>query len=107
MKILRELEQWNATLPVWGQALIFIALVLFSVLSVYGRINTGFGAKLFSRVSEDQIRSNIGHIVQYTVISHYSDPGLYLDSGQTIQPDLNRPVGDSTDVWTQGKLCGT
>lgn len=67
MRTLRQLEALVGQLPVWGQILLAAFLVLFSVASVYGRINPRFGAKVFSRIPEDQIQTNVFHIVWYTV----------------------------------------
>jgi hypothetical protein len=36
----------------------------FSVISVYGRINTN----VFSRIPPDRVRKDVGHIVKYTVV---------------------------------------
>lgn len=66
--MLFKLSRLLETIPVWGQILIAIFLVGFSIVSVYGRIDLGFGAKAFSRIPRHRLRSDVGHIVQYTVI---------------------------------------
>jgi len=68
MRPLHQLSQMLDTLPVWGQVLIAIGLVAYSILAIYGRINLKFGEKAFSKIPGDQIRSNVPHIIQYTVI---------------------------------------
>jgi hypothetical protein len=83
MRILFDLEQLSETIPLWAQLLIAILLVSYSVVSVYGRVNTVFGSKAFSRVPESQLRSNRTHIVKYTVIPVIVTLGyLYLLSKQ-------------------------
>lgn len=56
------------SIPVWAQILIAIGLVAYSIVAIYGRINLKFGTKAFSKIPSDQIRSNIPHIIQYTVV---------------------------------------
>lgn len=68
MRQLRQLIEMFNTIPRPVQFVIAAALVAFSLASLYGRINTRFGAKVFSRVEESQIRRNVGHILQYTVV---------------------------------------
>lgn len=68
MRILRQLGDVIHSLPVWGQVLLGLALTAFSIASVYGRFNTRFGAKVFSKIPESEIRTNVFHIVWYTVI---------------------------------------
>ena len=58
----------NEGLPFWGQMSLLAFLALLSILSIYGRINVDFGAKCFSRISKEQIRSSKIHIFQYTVL---------------------------------------
>ena len=65
---LRQLSDIIDQVPPWGQALIAVGLICFSLLSIYGRINTTFGAKIFSKIPEKDIRTNKAHITQYTVI---------------------------------------
>ncbi len=55
-------------LPLWGQILLGLFLGAYSILSVYGRFNPGFGKKLFSKIPESEIRTNKIHILGYTVI---------------------------------------
>ena len=68
MRLLRQLEGLIEGWPLWAQLLVGVALLAFSVASIYGRINTSFGVKVFSKVPEDQIRSNWIHIIGYTVV---------------------------------------
>ncbi|MCB1033223.1 MAG: hypothetical protein KDD47_05255 [Acidobacteria bacterium] len=68
MRFLRQLGEIVHNLPLWGQVLLGLALVAFSAASVYGRINTGFGAKVFSKIPEEEIRTNTFHIIWYTVV---------------------------------------
>lgn len=68
MRPLRQLEGLIDALPVWGQFAIAAGLIIFSILSIYGRINVAVGAKVFSKIPADEIRSNIPHIIGYTVI---------------------------------------
>jgi len=68
MRLLRNLPTLVEQMPFWAQILVGALLVMMTVSSIYGRINVGFGNKIFSRASEETIRSDIGHIIQYTVI---------------------------------------
>ena len=42
-------------------------LIVYSIASVYGRLNVDFGSKIFSKVPKEEIRTNTAHIVRYTV----------------------------------------
>ena len=68
MRLLRQLSTILDGLPLWGQILIAVGLVLYSTVSLYGRINVKFGDKLFSKVASDRIRTNTSHILRYTLI---------------------------------------
>ena len=68
MRLLRQLEGLIEGWPLWAQLLVGVALLAFSLASIYGRINPSFGVKVFSKVPEDQIRSNWIHIIGYTVV---------------------------------------
>lgn len=68
MRQLRQLSLVLDSMPVWGQILLAIGLALYCIVSVYGRINTKFGAKVFSKIPEDQINTDKFHIMQYTFI---------------------------------------
>lgn len=68
MRTLRQLAQILDSFPVWLQFAVAVALVAYSAAAVYGRINVGFGAKVFSKIPPDEITTNTGHIVQYTII---------------------------------------
>lgn len=50
-----------------GTPAIAVGLVLFCLVSVYGRINLEFGSKMFSRIPPSEIRMNWEHIIRYTV----------------------------------------
>ncbi len=52
----------------WGQILIGLFLVVYSILSVYGRMNPSVGKKLFSKIPKSEIRTNKLHILSYTVV---------------------------------------
>ena len=68
MGMLRQLQGMLDDLPPWARILIAAFLIGFTVLSIYGRVNTRFGGKIFSNVPESELQTNVGHIVQYTVI---------------------------------------
>jgi hypothetical protein len=68
MNRLRNLEAMIDALPPWAQIAVAVALVAFSLASIYGRINPKFGGKIFSRVPEEEIQTNVWHIVRYTLI---------------------------------------
>ena len=68
MRLLRQLEGLIEGWPLWAQLLVGVALLAFSLASIYGRFNPSFGAKVFSKIPEDQIQSNWAHIIGYTII---------------------------------------
>ena len=68
MRLLYQLENMVHQWPLWAQLGAGAFLVVYSVASVYGRINPRFGIKIFSRVPEAEIRTNKGHIISYTVV---------------------------------------
>ena len=68
MRILRQLEAQIDQMPQWAQILVGVFLVVYSILSIYGRINPRVGKKVFSKIPEAEIRTNKGHIIGYTVI---------------------------------------
>ena len=68
MRALDRFEGLVDGLPPWGQIVLALCLVAFSVLSVYGRINTRFGGKIFSKIPDSEIRTNSFHILRYTII---------------------------------------
>jgi len=68
MRMLDNLSPLIDQMPPWAQWLVAAGLVLFSIVSIYGRINVKFGAKVFSKVPAEEIRTNIPHIIGYTVI---------------------------------------
>jgi hypothetical protein len=67
MRQLRQLSTILDALPVWCQILIAAGLVVYAIVSLYARINVTFGARVFSKVPSDQIRTNVPHIIRYTV----------------------------------------
>ena len=68
MRLLRQLEGLIEGWPLWAQLLVGVGLLAFSLASIYGRINTTFGVKVFSKVPEEEIRSNWIHIIGYTIV---------------------------------------
>jgi len=68
MRILANFSHLLDQMPPWAQWLVGAGLVLFSIISIYGRINVNFGTKVFSKVPADQIRTNVPHIIGYTVL---------------------------------------
>ncbi len=68
MRQLRQLSEMLDSMPVWVQFAIAAVLILYSFVSVYGRINLQFGAKAFSRIDKSEIRENKVHIFQYTIV---------------------------------------
>lgn len=68
MRALRQLEALIDQMPLWGQIAVGAFLVIYSILSVYGRINPSLGRKVFSKIPESEIRTNKPHIMGYTVI---------------------------------------
>lgn len=68
MRLFRQLENVVEGLPLWGQILLGLALLTFSAVSIYGRFDTRFGAKVFSKIPEEEIRTNTFHIIGYTVV---------------------------------------
>ncbi len=65
---LRQLNTLLDGMPPWAQFALAGFLVLYAVVSIYGRINTKFGAKVFSKIPEREIRTNVSHIVSYTIV---------------------------------------
>ncbi len=68
MRILHDIEAIFEASPVWLRVLLLVFFVLFSFLSIYGRLNLNVGSKLFARIPRQQIRTNLWHISTYTVI---------------------------------------
>ena len=68
MRSLGQLAQMLDSMPPWAQFAIAAGLLAYSFVAVYGRMNVGFGAKVFSRIPLEEIRTNRAHILQYTVI---------------------------------------
>ncbi len=68
MKTLRQLQGLVDQMPLWGQVLVGIGLLVYSVLSIYGRMNPNFGKKIFSKIPAEEIRTNKIHIIGYTII---------------------------------------
>ncbi len=68
MRTLRQLSGMLDSMPLAAQVLLAAVLVAYSVVSVYGRLNTAFGARVFSRVPKERIRSDAAHIFKYTIV---------------------------------------
>lgn len=68
MTQLRQLSELFDRMPMAVVAGVAIGLVVYSVVATYGRINLDFGAKVFSRVPRERLRSDVFHITRYTVI---------------------------------------
>ncbi len=68
MRALEQLSRLYDSMPIWLRVVVGLFLVGFSFASVYGRIDTRFGRSLFSRIPESEIRSDVGHILGYTVV---------------------------------------
>jgi|688.fasta_scaffold2005835_1 hypothetical protein len=68
MRQLRQLSQLLETMPFPARIAVALFLVAYSVVAIYGRINVEFGAKVFSKIPPEQIRTNMGHIFQYTIV---------------------------------------
>lgn len=68
MRRFRQLTQMLDSLPEWARVGIAVVLVAYSFAAIYGRINLDFGARAFSKIPREEIRSNVAHIVSYTVI---------------------------------------
>ena len=68
MRQLQQLSQLLDSMPAPVQILIAIGLIAYSFVAVYGRFNLDFGAKAFSQIPRDEIRTNTGHVIQYTII---------------------------------------
>ncbi len=78
MRQLRQLEALLDGIPVWGQILIGLFLVVYSILSVYGRMNPSVGRKLFSKIPESEIKTNKLHILSYTVVPVFVTLGYFI-----------------------------
>lgn len=68
MKMIFNLRQMLSVMPLWVQLFLGAFLLIISMVSLYGRINLAFGARVFSRIPVAKIRKNIPHIIQYTII---------------------------------------
>ena len=78
MRFLRQLEGLIEGWPLWGQILLGVALLAYSVLSIYGRFNTTLGSKIFSKIPEEEIRTNWIHIIGYTIVPVIITVGYFL-----------------------------
>lgn len=54
--------------PIWLRYGLAGFLVSYCLASIWGRIDLRFGAKIFSQVAPQHIRTDIWHIVMYTII---------------------------------------
>lgn len=68
LRLFRQVETFIDTAPFWAQIAMGILLLAISIVMIYGRINTQFGKKIFSKIPEEEIRTNKLHIIEYTVI---------------------------------------
>ena len=68
MKALFNLNELKESMPIWAQIAIAAFLVSYSAWSVYCRINVEYGARTFSRVAPGKVRTDIGHMIKYTII---------------------------------------
>lgn len=68
MRQLRQLSQLLESMPVWAQILVAVFLTAYAIASIYGRVNIAVGRHVFSKIPPEEIRTNTGHIIQYTVI---------------------------------------
>lgn len=68
MRQLRQLAQMLDSMPTWAQFAIAAGLLLYSFAAIYGRLNLDFGAKVFSKIPRDEIKTNMGHILRYTIL---------------------------------------
>ena len=78
MRLLQQLEAQIDQMPPWAQILVGVFLVVYSILSIYGRIKPRFGKKIFSKIPEAEIRTNTGHIIGYTVIPVIVTAGYFF-----------------------------
>ena len=68
MRTLRQLSEMLDSMPTWAQLALGAGLLAYSIAAIYGRMNVELGTKIFSRIPPEEIRTNKGHILQYTVI---------------------------------------
>lgn len=68
MKMLRQLDAMLGDMPPWVQFAIATFLTAYAIASVYGRFNVSFGKRIFSKIPQEEIQSNVGHIISYTVV---------------------------------------
>lgn len=78
MRQLRQLSQFIEVMPLWGIIAIAAFLVAYTASSIYGRFNTRFGVKIFSKIPASEIQSNVSHIIQYTVIPTIVTVGFFV-----------------------------
>jgi hypothetical protein len=68
MRQLHQLSRLIDDMPIWAQIAIALFLTAYSVASIYARLNPSFGKSFFSKVPPEELRTNFGHIFQYTVV---------------------------------------
>ena len=68
MEKIVQLSRVFETMPIAAQIFVGLVLVGFAGASIYSRINLDFGAKTFSGIPREQLRTNKAHIACYTGI---------------------------------------
>ncbi|MAS92132.1 MAG: hypothetical protein CMO55_02955 [Verrucomicrobiales bacterium] len=75
-------------MPIYAQIFVGAIIFAFAAASVYSRINLNFGAKTFSGIPREQLRTNVGHILVYTgipvvlAIAFFTMVAIYYTSGK-------------------------
>lgn len=64
---IRQVETFITGTPLWAQVVMGVVLLVVALGSVYGRINRRFGAKVFTKIPPEEIRTNWAHIAKYTI----------------------------------------
>jgi heat shock protein HslJ len=81
-------------------------------MSIYGRINLRFGAKIFSKIHPHEIRTNQAHILSYTgipltvtigyLLLLYGGPGMSLDPAPTVEAPAAVPSAEAPVLRARG-----
>ncbi len=58
----------NDKVPHWGRMIIALTLLIFSLLSLYSRLDLRVGSRLFKKIPDHEIRTNWSHIIRYTIV---------------------------------------
>ena len=107
----RNLTKHVETLPLWAQIAFGLALLSFTLVSIYGRVNLKVRARVFSKVPEDEIRTDWSHIIRYTVVPAVvcvvlSNLGRGIqDTAAPIQPPTRAPLLPRTQSDDVGKTA--